>query len=80
MPATQGIERKHSKVTSGSLLPRYPAIEWKRVMGIRDILSHHYFDIDAEVVYSVCASRIHELTHVFRRMIDELPAQAPSES
>ena len=26
----------------------------KRIMGMRDILSHHYFDIDAEIVHSVC--------------------------
>lgn len=26
------------KVTDGSLLPRYPEIEWERVMGMRDIL------------------------------------------
>ena len=40
------------KVTGGSLLSQYPQIEWKRVMGMRDILSHHYFDIDSEVVYA----------------------------
>ena len=46
------------KVTAGTLLPDYPEIEWKRVMGLRDILSHHYFDIDAEIVYGVCAEHI----------------------
>jgi uncharacterized protein with HEPN domain len=28
------------KVTGSNLLPRYPEIEWKRIMGMRDILSH----------------------------------------
>ena len=42
-----GEARIWNKVTAGTLLPNYPEIEWKRVMGLHDILSHHYFDIDA---------------------------------
>lgn len=60
------------KVTKGELLPRYPQIEWKRVMGIRDVLSHHYFDLDAEIVYSVCESHIEELIRAVQRMLTEL--------
>jgi uncharacterized protein with HEPN domain len=60
------------KVTAGTLLPDYPEIEWKRVMGLRDILSHHYFDIDAEIVYEVCAKHIPELAESVRRMLDDL--------
>ncbi len=29
------------KVTDGTLLQQYPSIEWKRVMGMRDVISHH---------------------------------------
>ena len=36
-------------------------IEWKKVAGIRDILSHHYFDINAETVYGLCQKRIKPL-------------------
>ena len=42
------------KVTNNSLLIHYPLVEWKQVMGMRDVLSHHYFDLDAELVFSVC--------------------------
>lgn len=49
-----GESVKHlDKVTTGGLLFRYPQIKWKRVMGMRDVLNHHYFDLDAEVVYAV---------------------------
>ena len=61
------------KVTVGELLPGYPSIEWKRVMGMRDVISHHYFDIDAEVVYSVCAEHIPLLIIALQRMLAELP-------
>ena len=29
------------KVTSNSLLPQYPQIDWKKVKGLRDIITHH---------------------------------------
>ena len=29
------------KVTGGELLPKYPQVEWKGAMGIRDIITHH---------------------------------------
>ena len=49
------------KITDGQLLPTYPSIPWKRVMGMRDVIAHHYFDVDAEVVYSVIAKEIEPL-------------------
>ena len=33
------------KVSEGKLLPTYPSIPWKKVMGIRDIMAHHYFEV-----------------------------------
>ena len=40
--------KKIDKITGKSLFITYPAIDWKGAMGMRDIISHHYFDIDAE--------------------------------
>lgn len=60
------------KVTGGTLLPRYPQVEWKRVMGMRDVLSHHYFDLDAEVVYGACAYHVPELARTVEAILAEL--------
>lgn len=30
------------KVTNGKLLSEYPEIEWKKVKGLRDIITHQY--------------------------------------
>ena len=68
-----GESVKHlDKVTAGGLLFRYPQIEWKRVMGMRDVISHHYFDLDAEVVYAVCDMHIDELAQTIQRMLTDL--------
>ncbi|MBW2179933.1 MAG: DUF86 domain-containing protein, partial [Deltaproteobacteria bacterium] len=39
------------KVTENSLLPSYPEVEWKKAMALRDIISHHYFDINVEAIF-----------------------------
>ena len=39
------------KVTNRELLSRYPQIQWKQAMGMRDIIVHHYFDVDAEQIF-----------------------------
>ncbi len=46
------------KITESKLFEEYPEVDWKGAKGIRDIISHHYFDVDAEIVYSVCKERL----------------------
>ncbi|MCD8477365.1 MAG: DUF86 domain-containing protein [Sulfurospirillum sp.] len=36
------------KLTNKTLLLCYPQIIWSEVAGMRDIISHHYFDLNAE--------------------------------
>ena len=62
------------KLTAGHLLPTYPSIPWKRVMGMRDVIAHHYFDVDAEVVFGVIAKEIGPLKDAivyFKEHIDK---------
>ncbi len=46
------------KITGGELLVNYPEVDWKGAKGMRDIISHHYFDLNAELVFTVCKDRI----------------------
>jgi len=62
------------KLTDGQLLPRYPSIEWKNIKGLRDVLSHHYFDINAEILFDVCSSKLVELSSVVKQMCKDLKA------
>lgn len=57
------------KLTNGSLLVRYPEIDWKGAKGVRDILSHHYFDLNAEVVFTICKEHIDGISRAIRQMI-----------
>ena len=60
------------KVTDGKLLVRFPEVDWKGAKGMRDIISHHYFDLNAEVVFSICKDRIPGLIETVKRMKDGL--------
>ena len=60
------------KVTHNILLPRYPQVDWKKAKGMRDIISHHYFDLNAEAIYNVCKNNISELAQTINKMIREL--------
>ena len=60
------------KMTGGDLLNRYPEIDWKGVIGFRDIIAHHYFDIDAEQVFWICSKHVVQLAATIRSMIIDL--------
>ncbi len=60
------------KVTNKTLLPRYPQVDWKNAKAMRDIISHHYFETDAEVIYDVCDNYIGDLAQTMSQMIKDL--------
>ena len=60
------------KLTNGTLLIQYPMIEWKKIKGLRDILSHHYFDINAEIIFDICTYKLDELLEVTQHIQNNL--------
>jgi len=60
------------KITEKKLLSQYPEIDWKGAKGMRDIISHHYFDIDAEEIFWVCENKMKPLVETIEKIIAEL--------
>ena len=60
------------KLTDKKLLSFYQEMDWKGVMGMRDIIAHHYFDLDAEIVYDVIKHDLPKLKDVLQQIIDDL--------
>ncbi len=60
------------KITNNELLPKYPDIDWKGVKGMRDIITHHYFDIDEEEIFWICKHQIRPLSDTIARIIEDL--------
>ena len=57
------------KITNGTLLPTYPSIPWKQVKGMRDIISHHYFDVDPAQVLWIVTNEINPLKAAIEHFI-----------
>lgn len=60
------------KTTEGKLLPTYPSIPWKNVKGLRDIIAHHYFDVDAAQILWIVKNEISPLKSAIQYFIDKL--------
>lgn len=59
-------------ISEHTLLPQYPQIEWKKIKGIRDFISHHYFDLDAEVIFDICRQHLQPLLTTLTRIRTDL--------
>ena len=60
------------KMTQKQLLPNYQEVDWKGAMGIRDIIAHHYFDIDESIVFDVVKNKLPGMLETINKMIEEL--------
>ena len=64
--------KKIDTITEGQLLPQYPTVDWKKAKGMRDILSHHYFDLNAEAIYDVCETKMANMAQSVARILQDL--------
>lgn len=55
--------------TNGEIFAPYPQVNWRGAKGIRDVLSHRYFDIDAEEIFTVCQKQLPALCNAIQSMI-----------
>ena len=64
------------KVTKGKLLSTYPEIDWKNVKGLRDIIAHHYFEVDADQIWWIIENELQPLKMAICEMIESLKVNA----
>ncbi len=60
------------KITEGSLLPRYPEVDWRGAMGFRDIIAHQYFNIDPDQVFWICSHEVEPLSAAIKKIMEDL--------
>lgn len=60
------------KLTRKQLFPNYTNIPWSKVKGMRDILAHHYFEIEADEVWWVLQHEIQPLQQTIKQIISDL--------
>ncbi|MBN2410271.1 DUF86 domain-containing protein [candidate division KSB1 bacterium] len=60
------------KITNETLLVQYPGIDWKGAKGLRDIITHQYFNVDADEIFWVCEKHIPPLAKTIKKIISNL--------
>jgi len=60
------------KITGGTLLSQYSEVDWKKAKGMRDIITHHYAEINAEAVFYTCQDKIPQLLATIKKIRREL--------
>ncbi len=51
---------------------KYPDVDWRRVVGFRNVVIHEYFDVDPEIVWVIVTRHLHHLKTVLERMRADL--------
>jgi uncharacterized protein with HEPN domain len=64
--------QKIDRETEGRFLKKYPDTDWKGLIGVRNVLAHHYFDIDMEEIHKICDRDIPQLRKMLNRMLEEI--------
>lgn len=60
------------KITAGALLSQYSQVDWKKAKGLRDIISHQYFDVDAEEIFHICTTHVKTMRNTTRQIIEDV--------
>jgi uncharacterized protein with HEPN domain len=58
--------------TGGKLLSRYPAVKWRGAMGVRDVLAHGYFQVNALQLFDICKNDIPVMVETVKTMIADI--------
>jgi len=64
--------KKIDKQTDKQLLFQYPSIPWQDIMGMRDKIAHHYFEIDIDIISDILRDDIPLLATTIKQIIIDI--------
>ena len=68
--------KRIQKMSPASLKP-YSHIEWNKIAKLRDLVSHHYEQVDYEIVYDICKVHIPLLAEAIQKIrIEDMRAES----
>ncbi len=64
-----------SKKLPDNMKVAMPEVEWSSAAQFRDIIAHHYFALDAQIVWDVVCNRIPEIRNAARALLARLDGE-----
>lgn len=66
-----GESVKKIQKTNPSILLNYYDIEWDKISRLRDLVSHHYEEVDNEIIFDICKNHIPQLEITIRKIVKQ---------
>jgi len=61
-----------AKNIPNSFREKYPKVSWKKISGLRDLITHVYFGIDLDIVWNIIKNDLPKLKEQVKKIISEL--------
>lgn len=61
-----------ANLLTNELIEQYPLTPWRKIIGMRHVLVHHYFEIDRDLVWDVVDRDLPELKSQIQSILNEL--------
>lgn len=55
-----------------NLRNKYTGVDWRRVVGFRNIVIHKYFDVDLEIAWVIATKQLQDLKKILQTMLKDL--------
>jgi uncharacterized protein with HEPN domain len=53
------------------LRDKYAAVDWRRVAGLRDIVSHAYFNVDRNIIWDIVQNKVPDLRQYVSTILEQ---------
>ena len=60
-----------TKNIPSELRDKYPAVDWRKVAGLRDIIIHAYFNIDHNIIWDIIQNKLPELQSYVAAILEQ---------
>lgn len=57
--------KKIDESTNGALLIQYPEIPWRKIIALRNIISHEYANVDEDIIFAIIRQSLPSLKQSF---------------
>ena len=62
---------KIDHITKQALFEKYPQIPWRKIKGLRNVVAHNYYEVNAEEIFDTCKNDIPKLAKTIKQIISD---------